>query len=307
MEDWQTFWIAKQAWPRDYGGSNVFLAAAVDETGEALFADDWTGSEPLTPLERYDLWLEYKTDAKGQQLPAPISFPKCSASSAKAWEREAVRRLLLSRSPPIAIEVSTHAYKGKTYDFNDEVWRIGCAMAHDIDAERNDSWARFLTVQNKIRDGIAGGALVSVLRPLIGGGFSEPVKPTDWSTEQAFGRFTFCQMPMNPFGSGPKDNHLIFVTRDSLDRFKTALNAPILPGAVAIAAPPQRKRRTGQYGLIENWLYERHGGIPPAHMTEDQRTGDLHDYAENVAKSPLRPDPKTIRKAIREMSGISGH
>jgi hypothetical protein len=63
------------------------------------------------------------------------------------------------------------------------------------------------------------------------------------------------------------------------------------------------ERRTGQRGLIEDWLRDRHKGTPPAHMTEDQRTADVHDYAANVAKTNLRPDKKTIRSALKKIIG----
>ena len=84
---------------------------------------------------------------------------------------------------------------------SDEAWREGLALARGLDQKQAPLRERFATVQRAIVDGLAEGRLISVVRPLAGGGFSEPLEATLWNTERIGSRFFWCQMdPKRPFG-----------------------------------------------------------------------------------------------------------
>ncbi|RWO12046.1 MAG: hypothetical protein EOS07_05410 [Mesorhizobium sp.] len=208
MDDRQLFWISRQSWPKDHCGQNVFLGAAVHEIGAAM-VPGWTGGEPTTTESLYGLSIGDK--------PLP-------QLTAKPYQREDVRKLLASRTPPIDVaRIEGLRWERPTLVFPEGAWEIGCDMARAIDADRLAAKSRLSAVQHKIRDGLATGALKCVLRHPVGGEFSEPVSPAAWNTERIHNRFRFCQMdPRDPFGSGVAGDgfRLIFITRDSLDAFK---------------------------------------------------------------------------------------
>ncbi|RWQ27534.1 hypothetical protein [Mesorhizobium sp.] len=209
MDDRQLFWISRQTWPKDHCGQNVFLGEAVHEIGAAM-VPGWTGGEPAIPESLYGLSIGDK--------PLPELM-------AKPYQREDVRKLLASRTPPIdVIRIDGTAYAPPRFVFPAGAWGIGCDMARAIDAERLAAKSRLSVVQHKIRDGLATGSLKSALRHPMGGEFSEPISPAAWNTEHIHKRFRFCQMnPRDPFGSGVAGDgfRLIFITRDSLDAFKS--------------------------------------------------------------------------------------
>lgn len=99
-------------------------------------------------------------------------------------------------------------------------------------------------VMMALRDGLAEGVLVSVLRPEPGGEFSGPQPASHWNTENVEPRFSYCMIdPRNPFSGGVAGDgyQYIFITRESLDAFKSARQKPARAEPPReIAAPPTR-------------------------------------------------------------------
>ncbi len=229
MDDRQLFWMNEAKWPRNFAG-NVFLARGVQVVGRTWFGDEWTGKEPATSDERFDAWWTHGT------LEGPII-----ESTARPHQRGKIRDLLARCEPPILVEiVSEGKWMPSTYRFPPGAWRRGCELGREIDRERAAAAARFKAVQNLIRDGLAEGALVSVLRDVSGGEFSAPVPRTHWNTEILLPRFRSCQMnPHDPFSVSfaGKDHKLIFLVRKGLDAFVASIANPSVAKPHAGGAP----------------------------------------------------------------------
>lgn len=210
MDDNQLFWTFKSKWPADYTGKHVFLAEAVMKVGKHLFPDEWTGEEPATPVERYNVWIDHETH------PGPIL-----EAQASPWQRDAVRRLLERASPTGKIElVPGGKYSPATFRFGQSEWRRGCEIAREADKARTLAFTRYRHVQAFLRDHLARGELHCVVRGIEGGSFSDALSPDLWNTEAIGRRFLRCQMNVNdPFGASFAGLGFawIFLTKEHLE------------------------------------------------------------------------------------------
>jgi hypothetical protein len=125
-----------------------------------------------------------------------------------AWPRDHAGHVFLARA---ALEVGRSLFQAK--------W----TGLEPVD-KNAEAMIRFSIVQGKIRDALADGRIVSALRDPIGGSLSPPVSTNLWNVEDPIvrSRFVVCQMsPLEPFSPAFAGSRfkLIFVTRDSLDRY----------------------------------------------------------------------------------------
>ena len=207
-------WAAKATWPRDPAGY-VFLGRAVHEVGRALFADAWTGDEPMTPFI--------------QPLP---EWPALAPLSGRARAHS-----LLSQVSPFTGGTQAARTPNALLEFTPEEWAVARALVDQQVSATTAPLYRFWSVQRDIVDACEVGDLVVALRPKEGGQMW--IAPTIWwNTDRWTERFHCCQLnPKDPFSTGPggEDYWWIFVSRSSLDEYvqARAVPSPETPGAPA--------------------------------------------------------------------------
>ena len=170
MSDRFTFWLGSGSWPRDHGGA-VFLARAANEVGQAMYPKDWTGREAVTP-EPYGVWISWPPGSDG--TPAPQKHQA-------TWLVRRVRGLLVKHQPDLLIPAPGEIRR--QLSLTPEQWSAGCEIARTLDAEQRPARMRFAAVLRKVRDALADGHLISILRDPKGGSYSPPVSADLWNIE----------------------------------------------------------------------------------------------------------------------------
>ena len=223
------FWQQRADWPRDHAG-NVFLARAVDKIGRAMYPESWTCQEAALP-EPYGLWRDGSIGQPAGPIPQAKAPSLGRAIALLEKYRPDMNARLIYDSNPWRLK-----YGQPENRLSDEHWIAACEIARDLDEALAPDRDRLASVKREIRDGLADGRLISVLRHPSGGSFSEPVAADWWNIEdkQLDRRFAACQMnPRRPFGenlAGP-DCMLIFVTSKSLKSFADSVTASQAAGA----------------------------------------------------------------------------
>ncbi|WP_202332663.1 hypothetical protein [Mesorhizobium sp. L-8-3] len=210
MKERIRFWAEQAKWPVDTTHC-VFLARSVHIVGAALFPDEWTGNEPLTP-DPYDLHWTFA----GVQLPLPLG-------SARPWQRQIVHGLIIQYRHDLGRPPTQWGQYGPPeLAFTSEEWDAGLEIANRLDAEHAEARMRFMNTKAEVTNGLRTGQLQSVLRPKAGGSFGRPLSPDLWNTERVEERFFWCQMnPSSPFGNavGGDSFQYIFVGREGLEQY----------------------------------------------------------------------------------------
>ncbi|SFJ61429.1 hypothetical protein [Aerobium aerolatum] len=201
------FWSDPSRWPRDTN-DYVFICQAVLIVGKAIFGDEWTGDEPITPPPFY-FWTG-----------APNGLRPLVQSEASQQQKVQMHRLLMTHSPQFKREPIRYGRWGPpSIQFRHEECSAGLQIANDIDASHALRRDRFTRAQWFLVSALSEGHLASRLRPIRGGAFSDDLPSSIWNGEDFSARFFWGQMnPSSPFGVGVGgDRHqYIFVSREQL-------------------------------------------------------------------------------------------
>ena len=199
----------------------VFMERAVNELALAKYGSDWTGDEPATRLPellpdafdpmRYNL-LSGIDAANNSDEPAQWFDPPVRAVLERADDLLFQHRRDLVRPPRFMGLLSVSGLRPIRFTIRD--WRI--AQERD---ECMHALIRWFDLQKDIVSFCEGGLLVSRLRPVDGGEFSDPLPTSFWRCEKYAARFAFFMMhPAHPFktDSNRQEWQWIFFTRASL-------------------------------------------------------------------------------------------
>jgi hypothetical protein len=201
------FWRNERDWPRD-SSKFVFLARVVQMIGNRLFPGQWTGVEPQIKL------LPRIPEEDDSDIIPNYTVKKLL--DPKAFYDDNETKTVFGWSAGARLRVS-----GK------ERAKAQMLVAKDH-AENRPGLRRFAVVKQRIISLAEEGRLVTAVRALAGGEFSE-LPSSHWNAENLERRFALCQMEFDkPFGSaaGGESFCWIFVSKASLDRSIKSLKKP---------------------------------------------------------------------------------
>lgn len=235
------FWENAANWPTFDPPGYVFLARAVDRVGQALFGNDWTGTEPgqepiynLPPERISAVPFEIK---QACALRSRLLAQQRPQLSNEAWAE--ADRLLRERNKsalgigadskyepigsPFMGQLAKTAWR-QTKDFTDEEWANAWRLNQTEKAEQAPLLARWTQVQREIARGCLEGRLAFALRMESG---EMPLgKPEWWNNDKWVLRFITCEMTPSNLSTAhiARDNfQKIFLTRESLEAFVVRL------------------------------------------------------------------------------------
>lgn len=272
--DWHkpTEWISD---PLGY----LFLPRAMLEIGKALYPNEWTGAEPLTPV--FLALPEQSADAREWQ--------KQEAHIALRKERPDFRRKPLDALRHYSNISSRGFSKGPPIipPFTDDEWQA----AREIYRKRADAarpaWRLFAQVKKMVTDACRQGQLAFGLRPRAGGAVY-PGKAEWWETEGTTLHYRFEWFRMSraaPFANGLRDDaDWICIARDSLDALLRRL-------APSHAGPATAKDEADAIRHLADKLKENPG------MTREEANAECARFAITKRGFLNRVFPKAREKA----------
>ena len=193
------FWRNARDWPRD-SSKFVFLARVVQMIGNRLFPGQWTGLEPQIKLlpkipEGNDSDIISNYTVKKLLGPKPF-YDDDEPKTVFGWSA------------------------GARFRVSDEERAKAQMLVAKDHAEKRPGLRRFAAVKQRIISLAEEGRLVTAVRALAGGEFSE-LPSSYWNAENLERRFALCQMKFDkPFGpaAGGESFCWIFVSKASLER-----------------------------------------------------------------------------------------
>jgi hypothetical protein len=193
------FWRNDREWPRD-SSKFIFLARVVQTVGNRLFPGQWTGLEPQIKLLP-KIPEEGDSDIISNYTVKKLLDPK-------AFYDDDEPKTVFGWSAGGRLRVSA-----------EERAKARMLVAEDH-AEKQPGLRRFAVVKQRIISLAEEGRLVTAVRALAGGEFSE-LPSSYWNAENLERRFALCQMKFGkPFGpaAGGESFYWIFVSKASLER-----------------------------------------------------------------------------------------
>jgi len=272
------FWASPHTWPHDPHGY-VFLARAIEEIGQAMFGQDWTGKEVTTEHVR-------GLPHQWQATPGDASYARGVLRKLPEFAKQLPKTRTLPPSLNSLADRTRWVVIVRPHDFTGAQWSAAQAHLRHQQEERAPALQRVSAVQRKIVELCESGKLISAIRPRAGGDMRE-VPRAWWNTESWHNRFTMCQVnPKEPFGIGVAGDSFcwIFLTRESLDRYLQRMSPPSTVGREKAAISElktmleananlprdearkhcQSKFKIGPRGFQRTWPKAREAaGLPP--------------------------------------------
>jgi hypothetical protein len=289
------YWFKQHLWPVDTH-EHLFLARAVNEVGKALFGDDWTGTEPLSPFFRL----------------LPVLPPKEGHwSAAEIYQTLCEKRPDLNLTPPEQLPLRAHplmrgAKVGEVPPFSAEQWLAAREVYSARVREAAPAHERFAAACGTIRSRCATGEIISALRNRRGGQICAAPAHV-WNTEGATLALRFECFMLNlrdPFSNGVSDkSQWIFLERRSLERAIATMSFP--PASCMPYSTGGAGRRTSRH-IIRMELERRftEGDLPQSYRAACQELSDwlgkIHPEAAPTTRKTIENDPD-LRARYREM------
>lgn len=204
----------------------VFMARAVHELGRAKYGPLWTGNEPhtqlpdllpdaLDPMHYNALWNPEA--ANNSDEPVQWFDPPSRAVLERAYDLLSVHRPDLEKPSRFAGMFGGLSLRPLRFTIRE--WKIAQGLAKKERDECLAALGRWFDLQKDIVSFCESGLLVSLLRPLVGGDFSDPLPKSFWRCEKYAARFVIFMMhPVHPFktDTNRQEGQWIFFTKVSL-------------------------------------------------------------------------------------------